>query len=111
MSMYVYEWSNTTNNIGLVTNFILKEGALLAVLFFLVAFAVAMLQQSVGQKINNALAGTSLEKGVLLAATAAVLLLVALLRVTPELPVLNQCGYLPDQARAFAHAPNTSATP
>ncbi len=58
------------NNIGLVTNFILKEGALLAVLFFLVAFAVAMLQQSVGQKINNALAGTSLEKGVLLAATA-----------------------------------------
>ncbi len=70
MSMYVYEWSNTMNNIGLVTNFILKEGALLAVLFFLVAFAVAMLQQSVGQKINNALAGTSLEKGVLLAATA-----------------------------------------
>lgn len=58
------------NSLGPVGSFIVTEGTLLAVLFFLVALAVAMLQQSVGQKLSGALGKTSLETGAVLAATA-----------------------------------------
>lgn len=58
------------NSLGPVGSFILTEGSLLAVLFFLVALVVAMLQQTVGQKLSAALGKTSLETGAVLAATA-----------------------------------------
>jgi uncharacterized protein len=57
-------------NLQTMVDFVLKEGALLAVLFFLVALVVALLQQSVGQKLSGALGKTSLEAGSVLAATA-----------------------------------------
>lgn len=50
--------------------FVLREGLLLAVMFFLVAFAIALAQQSVGQRMANALGKTSLEAGAALAAVA-----------------------------------------
>lgn len=50
--------------------FIVKEGALLALLFFGVAFVVALLQQGLGNRLNDALGRTSLETGAVLAATA-----------------------------------------
>lgn len=50
--------------------FVLREGLLLAVLFFGVAFAIAMVQQSFGQRLTNALGKTSLETGSALAAIA-----------------------------------------
>jgi uncharacterized membrane protein YraQ (UPF0718 family) len=50
--------------------FVLKEGLLLAVLFFGVAFAIAMVQQTVGQRLTKALGKTSLETGAALAAVA-----------------------------------------
>jgi uncharacterized membrane protein YraQ (UPF0718 family) len=57
-------------NLHSMVDFVLKEGALLAVLFFVVAMVVAMLQQSVGQKLSGALGKVSLETGSVLAATA-----------------------------------------
>ena len=51
-------------------DFIVYEGALLALLFFGVAFAIALLQQTLGKKLNDALGSTSLETGAVLAATA-----------------------------------------
>jgi len=50
--------------------FVLREGVLLAVLFFTVAFAIAMVQQSVGQRLTDALGKTSLETGSAMAAIA-----------------------------------------
>lgn len=50
--------------------FIVVEGALLALLFYAVAFAVALLQQSLGTRLNDALGRTSLEAGAVLAAGA-----------------------------------------
>ncbi|MBI5257761.1 MAG: permease [Burkholderiales bacterium] len=58
---------NTWQTMG---SFVVREGLLLAVLFFLVAFAIALMQQSLGQRLNNALGKTSLELGAVLAATA-----------------------------------------
>ena len=53
-----------------VIRFLLTEGALLAALFFLVAFGIALLQQTVGQRLNAALGKTSLTTGAMMAATA-----------------------------------------
>jgi uncharacterized protein len=50
--------------------FVVREGVLLAVLFFAVAFAIAMVQQSIGQRLTNALGKTSLETGSAMAAIA-----------------------------------------
>lgn len=50
--------------------FIVQEGTLLALLFFGVAFIVALLQQGLGNRLNDALGRTSLETGAVLAATA-----------------------------------------
>jgi uncharacterized protein len=50
--------------------FIVQEGTLLALLFFGVAFVVALLQQGLGQRLNAALGRGSLETGAVLAATA-----------------------------------------
>lgn len=50
--------------------FVLREGVLLAVLFLGISFAVAMVQQSVGQRLTQALGRTSLEAGSALAAVA-----------------------------------------
>jgi uncharacterized membrane protein YraQ (UPF0718 family) len=50
--------------------FIVQEGTLLALLFFGVAFVVALLQQGLGNRLNDALGRTSLETGAVLAATA-----------------------------------------
>lgn len=50
--------------------FIVQEGSLLVLLFFGVTFVVALLQQSVGTRLNDALGRTSLETGAVLAATA-----------------------------------------
>ena len=50
--------------------FILTEGVLLAALFFGVAFAIALLQQTVGPSLTSALGKTSLGTGAVLAATA-----------------------------------------
>jgi uncharacterized membrane protein YraQ (UPF0718 family) len=50
--------------------FVLKEGLLLAVMFFGVAFLIAMVQQTVGQRLTNALGKTSLPTGAALAAAA-----------------------------------------
>lgn len=50
--------------------FVLQEGLLLAVMFFAVAFAIAMAQQTVGQRVTNALGKTSLQTGAALAAVA-----------------------------------------
>lgn len=58
------------SSLGAVASFIVTEGTLLAVLFFLVALVVALLQQSVGEKLSGALGKTSLETGAVLAATA-----------------------------------------
>ncbi|XVJ71142.1 MAG: hypothetical protein HEQ39_17150 [Rhizobacter sp.] len=58
------------NSLRSTIEFIVYEGALLAVLFFVVAFAVAVLQQVFGKKLNDALGKTSLESGAVLAATA-----------------------------------------
>jgi uncharacterized protein len=56
--------------LDIALGFVLKEGLLLAVLFFLVAFAIAMAQQTVGQRLSHALSKTSLEGGSALAAVA-----------------------------------------
>jgi uncharacterized protein len=53
-----------------VIRFVVTEGVLLAALFFLVAFGIAFLQQTVGQRLNAALGQTSLSTGTVLAATA-----------------------------------------
>jgi uncharacterized membrane protein YraQ (UPF0718 family) len=53
-----------------MAQFALTEGPLLAALFFLVAFAIALLQQGVGRRLTDALGTTSLETGAALAATA-----------------------------------------
>jgi uncharacterized protein len=58
------------NDLKTMAEFVVTEGALLAVLFFGIAFVVALLQQSFGEKLNNALGKTSLETGAVLAATA-----------------------------------------
>lgn len=58
------------NDLRAMLEFIVYEGAVLALLFFTIAFAVAMLQQSLGNKLNDALGKTSLETGTVLAATA-----------------------------------------
>lgn len=58
------------NDLRAMLEFIVYEGAILALLFFVIAFAVAMLQQSLGNKLNDALGKTSLETGTVLAATA-----------------------------------------
>lgn len=50
--------------------FIVIEGAMLALLFFGVAFAVALLQQTLGTRLNDSLGRTSLEAGAVLAAGA-----------------------------------------
>jgi uncharacterized membrane protein YraQ (UPF0718 family) len=53
-----------------MTEFVVYEGALLALLFFGIAFAVALLQQGLGNRLNDALGKTSLETGAVIAATA-----------------------------------------
>lgn len=58
------------NDLKAMVEFIVYEGALLALLFFGIAFVVALIQQGLGKKLNNALGKTSLETGALLAATA-----------------------------------------
>lgn len=58
------------NDLRAMLEFIVYEGAILGLLFFVIAFAVAMLQQSLGNKLNDALGKTSLETGTVLAATA-----------------------------------------
>jgi hypothetical protein len=58
------------NDLRAVLEFIVTEGALLALLFFGVALLVTLLQQGVGQRLNDALGRTSLETGAVLAATA-----------------------------------------
>lgn len=58
------------NDIGTMVEFVVYEGALLALLFFGIAFAVALLQQGLGNRLNDALGRTSLETGAVLAATA-----------------------------------------
>lgn len=58
------------NGLKTTVEFIVYEGALLALLFFGVAFSVALLQQILGKKLNDALGSTSLETGAVLAATA-----------------------------------------
>ena len=58
------------NDLKTMGEFIVYEGTLLALLFFGIAFAVALLQQSLGNKLNDALNRTSLETGAVLAATA-----------------------------------------
>lgn len=58
------------NDLKAMVEFIVYEGALLALLFFGIAFAVALLQQSLGNRLNDALGRTSLETGSVLAATA-----------------------------------------
>jgi uncharacterized membrane protein YraQ (UPF0718 family) len=58
------------NGLRSMIEFIVQEGALLALLFFGVAFAVALVQQAFGKQLNDALARTSLETGAVLAATA-----------------------------------------
>lgn len=58
------------NNLTTTVEFIVYEGTVLALLFFGVAFAVALLQQVLGKKLNDALGNTSLETGAVLAATA-----------------------------------------
>jgi len=58
------------NGLKTTVEFIVYEGALLALLFFGVAFVVALLQQVLGSKLNDALGSTSLETGAVLAATA-----------------------------------------
>jgi len=58
------------NDLKATLEFIVYEGALLALLFFGVAFAVALLQQTLGKKLNDALGNTSLEAGAVYAATA-----------------------------------------
>jgi uncharacterized membrane protein YraQ (UPF0718 family) len=50
--------------------FVLREGVLLALLFFGVSFAIALVQQSAGQRLAAALGRTSLETGAALAAVA-----------------------------------------
>jgi uncharacterized membrane protein YraQ (UPF0718 family) len=50
--------------------FVLTEGPLLAALFFVVAFGVALLQQGVGRRLTDALGSTPLWRGAALAATA-----------------------------------------
>lgn len=50
--------------------FIVQEGTLLAFLFLAVAFAVALAQQGLGQRLNDALGRTSLQTGAVLAAAA-----------------------------------------
>ncbi len=51
-------------------HFILTEGVLLAALFFMVAFVIALLQQTFGQTLSDTLGKTSLGTGAVLAATA-----------------------------------------
>lgn len=58
------------NGLKTTAEFIVYEGTLLALLFFAVAFAVALLQQTLGRRLNDALGGASLEAGAVLAATA-----------------------------------------
>lgn len=58
------------NSFRVMVEFVVYEGALLALLFFWIAFAIALLQQSLGNRLNDALGRTSLEKGAVLAATA-----------------------------------------
>jgi uncharacterized protein len=58
------------NSLKTTVEFIVYEGVVLALLFFGVAFIVALLQQVLGKKLNDALANTSLETGSVLAATA-----------------------------------------
>lgn len=58
------------NDLRAVLEFIVYEGSLLALLFFGVALVVTLLQQGVGQRLNDALGRTSLETGAVLAATA-----------------------------------------
>jgi hypothetical protein len=53
-----------------MVEFVVYEGSLLALLFFGIAFAVALLQQGLGSRLNEALTKTSLETGAVLAATA-----------------------------------------
>jgi uncharacterized membrane protein YraQ (UPF0718 family) len=58
------------NDLRAVLEFIVYEGSLLALLFFGVAWVVTLLQQGIGQRLNDALGRTSLETGAVLAATA-----------------------------------------
>jgi uncharacterized membrane protein YraQ (UPF0718 family) len=58
------------NDLKAMVEFLIYEGSLLALLFFGIAFAIALLQQGLGNKINDALGKTSLETGSVLAATA-----------------------------------------
>jgi hypothetical protein len=58
------------NDLRAVLEFIVYEGSLLALLFFGVALVVTLLQQGIGQRLNDALGRTSLETGAVLAATA-----------------------------------------
>ena len=58
------------NDLRSMLEFVVVEGALLALLFFGVALLVALLQQGIGQKLTDALGKTSLETGAVLAATA-----------------------------------------
>src|SRR5574341_1142833 len=58
------------NDLKAMLDFVVTEGSLLALLFFAIAFAVALLQQGLGNRLNDALGRTSLETGAVLAATA-----------------------------------------
>lgn len=58
------------NSFKTTVEFIVYEGAVLALLFFGVAFIVAQLQQVLGKKLNDALTNTSLEMGSVMAAVA-----------------------------------------
>ncbi len=58
------------NDLRAMVEFVVYEGSLLALLFFGIAFAVALLQQGLGNRLNEALTKTSLETGAVLAATA-----------------------------------------
>ena len=58
------------NSMKTTVEFVVYEGAVLVLLFFGVAFIVALLQQILGKKLNDALGNTSLETGAVLAATA-----------------------------------------
>ena len=58
------------NDLKAMLDFVVTEGSLLALLFFGIAFAVALLQQGLGNRLNDALGRTSLETGAVLAATA-----------------------------------------
>lgn len=58
------------NGLAQVGQFILREGSLLAVLFLLISMAVSLLQQTVGQRLNDALVNTPLGIGTAVAAAA-----------------------------------------